>query len=116
MVEYGTNRNVDPTFILNFFRPSTPWPILYRLATIHNAADERQTDRQADRAIAYRRPKNEEESHNLQGRSGVAGFYAAIFLLAGIVTVALISSPSPFYHRRTKGGQQLASHLLQLLV
>ena len=36
-VENGTNRNVDPTFLFNF--NTTYTAILYRMATIYNAAE-----------------------------------------------------------------------------
>ena len=37
----------------------------------------------------------------------MASFTAATFLQTGIISVALISSPSPFYLRRPKVGQLL---------
>ena len=39
----GANRNLVPTFLFDFY--ANYMPILHRLATIHNAADRRQTDR-----------------------------------------------------------------------
>ena len=42
-VENGSNRNVDPTFLFEFYTHYRP--IKRRLGTIYNAADDRQTDR-----------------------------------------------------------------------
>ena len=44
----GTNRNVVPPFLFDFlahYRPYALGPILHCLATTHNAADDRQSDR-----------------------------------------------------------------------
>ena len=47
--ENNTNRNVEPTFLFDFYTHRTP--ILHCLATIHNVADRRQqmTNRQSNR-------------------------------------------------------------------
>ena len=46
VVENGPNRNVEPTFLFDYY--THYMPIFHRLATKHNAADDRQ---QTDRAI-----------------------------------------------------------------
>ena len=49
-VENGTNRNLVPTFLFDFYTHYRP--ILHRLVTIHNAADDRQTERSEKAANA----------------------------------------------------------------
>ena len=51
-VEIGANQNVVPTFLFDFYTHYRP--ILRRLATIHNAADRRQTT-DTDTALAIGR-------------------------------------------------------------
>ena len=48
VVENGTNRNVDTTFIVDF--PTHRRPVLHRLATVYNA-----TDKHTDRTIGIGR-------------------------------------------------------------
>ena len=57
-VENGTNRNIVPTFLFEFY--THRGSILHRLATIHNAADRQPTDRAMGKdRRCYRRPKKQ---------------------------------------------------------
>ena len=42
-MEIGTNLNVAPSFVFDFYRPTHLRPILHCIATLHNAAEKRQT-------------------------------------------------------------------------